>query len=477
MKISIPDKIKSEIDVIEAVYLETDNTNAGEKSPAFVGSIISDKHIRKISFIELSNSVYERCSNIQYRILYKNGVTEILKFFTKQDSLYKFGINENNFKSTIIKPDNERKCFLKDKSKKLIKNINSFFNTICEYFKEPLIYFFKTISLYFRKIFIKNKKSYFVHTGSAKDLVKTNNKSNYPNTKLGKKRVISKLNQKYKKALKEKTHSVGDKNLIYYSVAGSEDWIDLLKINIFSLLKFKDVDVDLLFITTNKLKKEILKIENIDKLNIDFLIVKEPEDGIEASMNKLLIYKYKKIKSYGKILFLDCDTKIVNLISNIFNNILNPEKFYTAWKSYYINKILFDAFSQPFHGIGLFTGEDVENCRKNNQHPFNAGQFLFCVNDMMLKHIENVHWLSKEWPGDYFFEQAFLVHYMCLYNLTESSLLDEKVNLYSINPKEPSCATVKDINDEKVVIFHFIGNSANIDFKLNFIKNFTNANI
>lgn len=91
MKISIPEKIRSEIDIIETVYLETDNTNAGEKSPAFVGSIISDKHIRAIPFIILHNSVYDACSKIQYRILYKNGITEILKFPTKQSVLYRSG--------------------------------------------------------------------------------------------------------------------------------------------------------------------------------------------------------------------------------------------------------------------------------------------------------------------------------------------------------------------------------------------------
>lgn len=91
MRISIPEKIKSEIDVIEAVYLETDNTNAGEQSPAFVGSIISDKHIRVMPCIELPNYIYNACSKIQYRILYKNGITEILKFPNKQNALYRSG--------------------------------------------------------------------------------------------------------------------------------------------------------------------------------------------------------------------------------------------------------------------------------------------------------------------------------------------------------------------------------------------------
>jgi hypothetical protein len=89
MKISIPEKIKSEIDVIETVYLETAKANAGEQSPAFVGSIISDKHIRVMSFIDLPNNMFENCCNIQYKVVYKNGVTEIIKFGSKQQAIYR----------------------------------------------------------------------------------------------------------------------------------------------------------------------------------------------------------------------------------------------------------------------------------------------------------------------------------------------------------------------------------------------------
>lgn len=131
MKISIPEKIKSEIDVIETVYLETENTNAGEQSPAFVGSIISDKHIRAMPFVELHNSVYDACSKIQYRILYKNGITEILKFPTKQNLLYRSGTISGanlcirNKTSDIYNDTNEDriKC-LNDVEQKILKTFN-----------------------------------------------------------------------------------------------------------------------------------------------------------------------------------------------------------------------------------------------------------------------------------------------------------------------------------------------------------------
>ena len=131
MKISIPDKIKSEIDVIETVYLETDNTNAGEQSPAFVGSIISDKHIKALPFVILHNSVYESCSNIQYKIVYKNGITEIIKFPTKQSALYRSGAASGanlcvRHKTSDIYKDTEedRKKCLNDIEDKITNTFN-----------------------------------------------------------------------------------------------------------------------------------------------------------------------------------------------------------------------------------------------------------------------------------------------------------------------------------------------------------------
>jgi hypothetical protein len=66
---------------------------------------------------------------------------------------------------------------------------------------------------------------------------------------------------------------------------------------------------------------------------------------------------------------------------------------------------------------------------------------------------------------------------MCLNNLTESDTLDKMVNLYSIDAVDPSRVSTKTSDDENVVIYHFIGKSANIEHKLNFLKNFSHANI
>lgn len=87
MKIAIPEKIKSEIDSIEAVYLEIANTNTVPQT--FDSTTISDKHIKALPYIELNNSVFEYCTSIQYKIVYKNKIVDIIKYNTKQQSIYK----------------------------------------------------------------------------------------------------------------------------------------------------------------------------------------------------------------------------------------------------------------------------------------------------------------------------------------------------------------------------------------------------
>jgi lipopolysaccharide biosynthesis glycosyltransferase len=123
MKISIPDKIKSTIDAIESVYLETFKIDE-----LFDSSIIFNKHIKAMPFVELNNSIYEACSKIQYKIVYKNGVVEILKFPTKQSILYKSGTQtgahvcvRHKISNTYKDSDDERRECLKEIDNKIIE--------------------------------------------------------------------------------------------------------------------------------------------------------------------------------------------------------------------------------------------------------------------------------------------------------------------------------------------------------------------
>ena len=303
-------------------------------------------------------------------------------------------------------------------------------------------------------------------------LIKVNKRSAYANTSEGKAEVLLKLENRYKIAEKQDARPLGNKNLIYYTAAGNNDWLKLLKMSLESLASQDYHNFDVLLITTKRFKKEISAWNTKKKLNIYFFLVDEPEDGIAASINKLLIYKYKNIAKYSRVLFLDSDTIVVRSLEELFTQELDSTRFYTAWSSGYVASAMYEAHLLPFHGIGVLDYAGALALEASKQIPFNAGQYLFIASRQMLKHFENIHWLAKNWPGEYFFEQAFMTHYFCTKGITESETFDKYVNLYTFSAPVQKNVTTKQLNDPQVCIYHFIGKSTEADSKISFIETF-----
>lgn len=469
MKINIHNIIGSDVSDVKNVWIMATKTTTGP-TPVVVYFCVDINDIKQENFYDIDDTEIEGAINLKLKYVMEIDGHKHTKF--KNIETKPITINSNEFPARILSTET-----INTDIKFPQKIETNKFKIVSSKLKDNFIYTLNRAFICIKNRIKPSKDNVVVPTGYARDLIKTNTNSNYPNTELGKQKVIKKLNKKTKNGLTLNCNNFGDRNLIYYSVAGTKDWVDLLSISLKSVVEHSILNLDVLIITTSKLKEEILKLKEVEILNIDFFIVAEPIDGVEASMNKLLIYKYKNIKNYNKVLFLDCDTKIVKSLSNVFDMYLDPKKFYTAWSASHVKRFMYNAFKQPYHGIGLFTEDDIKNAELNEQRPFNAGQFLFVATHQMLRHIENVHWLAKEWPAEYFFEQAFLVHYMCINNLTESNSLDKMVNLYSIDAVDPSDISTKEPDDKNIVIYHFIGKSTNIQFKLNFINNFNHANI
>lgn len=96
LKISIPERIISDINKIEKLYLETAKANAEGESSKYESVQIALIDIVGIDFIEIKNSIYEKCAKIQYKILYKNGTTEFFKFSAKEQSVYKSKLSSSS---------------------------------------------------------------------------------------------------------------------------------------------------------------------------------------------------------------------------------------------------------------------------------------------------------------------------------------------------------------------------------------------
>ena len=155
------------------------------------------------------------------------------------------------------------------------------------------------------------------------------------------------------------------KNLIYYSVFLSDEYLQMLEWSLNSIShNTETMNFDVLFITDEKFKQELLKKPILQKFNCYFHIVDTPTDGVEASFKKLCIYDYHRINEYEQILFLDTDIMCVKDLNEIFSYDLTPEKIRTRSPGL-ASSIL--SYTSPFHGLMYLTYKDAKFIDDNTE--------------------------------------------------------------------------------------------------------------
>lgn len=394
VKISIPDNFKENSSNIERLQIEAIFNNADNTDTNIKAFEVEDVSIRLLGFWDMPLDVFNACSKIQIRIVYKNKLTDIYKYSTKQQAIYK--------------------------SKHLAAT----------------------------QTCVRHKTSEF-----------------FEDTDNGRYLCLNELQKKFNETFLQSNETWGKKNLIYYTIYFNKGYIELLNKSILSILNKSKSNFDLLLITDEQTKADILKQPFVKAITPKFLITSTPFDGIEASQNKTLIFDYENIKSYDKILFLDCDIICLNDIDNIFKEDLEQDVLYTAR-----NSNLAWWHHKTFHHGFEFLGDDyVKEMTLAKQMPFNAGQFLFRASDRMKAHFNNIIWFMKVWSGEYFFEQAFMNYYFCKNYLTEDVLLNEKVSVVSTNSSVDYNIT------NKTCLVHFIAPPLDAKTKLAFIEEFENS--
>lgn len=321
-------------------------------------------------------------------------------------------------------------------------------------------------------IFTKPSKYDWIFEEITKSALKTpfrtNNLSSYSNSKEDKQAITDILNKKYIEATNSTIGKKGKQNLLYYSIGGNKEYYKLLKQSIESIFSTVSiVNFDILFICP---ESWVSDIEAIKPPNVIFKyhFIQDTTDGVEISKNKTKIFEFSDINKYNKILFLDADILAARDIYHIFAADYEHEKIYVKHNKF---KVSFSSHSGSYHGLRHLTTEQLDQMKANNQMPFNAGQFLFINSNKMKKHFDNLNWLMNMWPGPYFFEQSFMNHYFCLYNLTDNLKLGNKVKL--ISTVEPDLYT-PDLDKDDILV-HFIAPALNATAKVNFIKEYKNA--
>jgi hypothetical protein len=263
-------------------------------------------------------------------------------------------------------------------------------------------------------------------------------------------------------AIHKNDNLMGNKNLIYFTFFGDKIYAELLRLLLSTLKKQSYQNFDLLFITDKETHAEIKKIDELKHFNVDYLIRPIINDPVDASMQKLKIYEYKKIDEYGQILFLDLDILVVGNVSKIFEERTRPNIFYSG-----ANSVEQQIHATVYHRLIPYSEKELENFRRKAIFPFNAGQFFFKNTSTMRRHFDNINNFISTWDGEYFFEQSFL---NCYFNVLEMSNIfkfKEQFGFVSINQNE-----LYNKFDEETVFVHFMGSAADGKDKLSFIKTY-----
>lgn len=264
------------------------------------------------------------------------------------------------------------------------------------------------------------------------------------------------------KNIKKINDLTGSKNLIYFTVFGSDEYIELLKILLNSIEKQSFKDFELLFITDNVTLHKIKKILNVNSFKVNYFIVESIEDPVQASMQKLKIYQWEKIDRYKSILFLDVDIVVIGDLKNIFSDKINNNIFYSA-----IHDPRQLLHKTVYHCLIDYTPDELKNFETKGILAFNAGQFIFNNTRTMKEHFANINSFVESWNGRYFFEQSFLNYYFNILEISDTKTLKSHFQFVSINENQTNNKFEND-----AVTVHFMGNACNGVGKLDFMKKF-----
>jgi hypothetical protein len=263
-----------------------------------------------------------------------------------------------------------------------------------------------------------------------------------------------------------KNHSLikSSKILVYIPVYFDTGYVDLLDLCLKSFYFNKTINFDVLIITDESTKKIIEKLNIVNFFNIHFLITETPENSVQASMNKYLVYDFEKIWDYEKIFLLDSDIICMKNSDILFNLKLASNQIYAVRQK----SLTFQNFKNYYHGFPFLPDSFIKHVEKTDQTPFNAGQFLFLNSDVMKIHFENIKHFIKKWTGDFFYEQCFFNYYFCKAEMAMSRELDRFIAL--VCPTNNFRSNL--VLDTRLI--HFIGPSSNAKVKLEYIENFIN---
>lgn len=216
------------------------------------------------------------------------------------------------------------------------------------------------------------------------------------------------------------------KNLIYFTLFGNKDYLNLVNLLAISFKLFGNCkeNIDFMVITSNDFVSEINTIFNKLSFEIDFFIIDHGHDFLFLLSSRVLIFEYEKINKYNKILYIDTDILITNDIYKMFDFSLE-NKLYTLMEG---------VIGDIYHGCEFFDF----NIYDKNISGFTTGILLFnnCIEikklfQIILNDIKDNIENNKIKPVA--FDQAFFNYHAITKNLSNNI---ELTNLCINNPND-----------------------------------------
>lgn len=297
----------------------------------------------------------------------------------------------------------------------------------------------------------------------SKELFKQNSNTPYKGNSEDKLKILEELDKKFEFAqnLGNQINREG-KNLLYYTVFGV-DYTMLLELSLKSLIcTEQNKFFDILLITDVYTLKLLRTLSCLNEFNWDYHLVPQPLDGVEASIYKLKIHEYSKLKNYNKILFLDTDVicrgKFIDIFTISTLGKIEVVKSPIEKKEFFKMPNLIRGATLG-HSLSFFTEKNKEFIIKNKPIVFNAGHFYFENTEQMKQHFKNIIWLIEVWPSVYFFEQSVMNQYFNLNNLSSYSNLDKYISVttHYFKNKNSTLEQLEKQHEDSHSLIHFAG--------------------
>lgn len=240
------------------------------------------------------------------------------------------------------------------------------------------------------------------------------------------------------------------RNLVYFSLAGKQAYVDMLILLLKSIEKHTPLDsIDFLIITDAKTYTLIdisITENNVDNFNINFMFVDDITYGVEASMKKTDIYKYESLTNYNNVLYLDVDIVVVNSLLPILEHSIEDDTLYvypetgcdingkrSSCKQYHSQTNIWS--------LADYNEKELEFLESNQIPVFNAGHFLFKGTNNMRQHFKNITDMYEDHlcitpenkkgfeRKDFFYEQSYMNKYFNLRNMINCDFLNNYITM------------------------------------------------